>query len=1165
MQSSMWVRKSLWKCSLLGVSLALLVTTEVRGAQNDERAADLQAPVVRPLHHTVTVSIDDLLLDEALQVLEAQAGVGLIYSPTRLPGHRVTCECADLRVWQVLERLLRHSGMRFSELGKFIVIEPGERGQLSLTPTLAQDRTPLTPSQLNGGSSMRQMFRSSSGRALAGALGGIVLSAAPLAAQTGTITGQVSDSQTGQPVAAAQVFINTLSLGVLTQQNGRYVLANVPPGPHDVSVRRIGFRDVSQRVVVGAGESVNIDFLITQAALQLDQIVVTGTPGGTQRRAVGNVVASISAEDLTERAPINNMQDLLTGRTPGVNFGRASGNIGGGSEVRIRGFSSLTLGQQPLIYVDGVRVDNSSSLGPALRGAADRQGSALDDINPDDIESIEVIKGPAAATLYGTEASAGVIQIITKRGASGAPEFNLSVTQGTNFMIDPAGKFGMQYGTDPATGALIEGFDGYRNVYEYEKEVHGRDHFQYGHNQAYNLSARGGTDLIRYFVSGTYHDNEGIVSYNYDQRLALRANLSALLSDNLNIDVSTSYTNGLTSYAQQLSEPGGIWEIMLWGQPALKDSNRRGFMRYTPEEIATVSATRDYSRFTGSATFTHDLGGWLRQRLIMGMDHSADENQVLVPRHAQGTASAFGGIGLGEVSLDRPTNRETTLDYAVSANYRLNDALGFTTSVGAQYYRSMRNVLLTRASVFAAPSLRSIAGATGSPFVTQTLVENKTLGIYIQQELSLNNRVFLTAAVRGDDNSAFGSAYDAAIYPKVSATWVVSEEPFWMLPQVSTLRLRSALGQSGRQPDTFDAVTLYQPTTGRGGQPAMLPQTFGNPNVGPEVSTEVEVGFDYGLFEDRFSGEFTYYHQRTTDALSNLPLAPTLGFSGAEVVNIGQLNNWGWEATMNARVVTRPRWSFDLGLAGTHNMNKIIDLGPRPETANIRVGVPFPIETSAIILSADPNPSGSGRPVNVMCDSGTGPGGLYPGGPAVPCNDPSVLSKRLIIGTRFPTHTWNVDGTFSLGQSVQLFALMQGEHGRTGQTTNLWCRFAGCFNNARVANTLDDPIYIESEVFRLEHPNDRTLVGLYDASFWKLRQVGARYSLPGAVVRYLGTERASLSMSGNNLWTIWVAQKHLYDGVPIPDPELQNVTGTGADLGQMPGLASFTVRLDITF
>src|SRR5690606_39054936 len=344
--------------------------------------------------------------------------------------------------------------------------------------------------------------------------------AASVEAQTGTVTGRVVDSQTMQPLASAQVTIPELSVGVLTQQNGRYVLTNVPAGTHTLSVQRIGYRTVTAAVTVVDGGSVERDFEIAEEALALDEIIVTGTPGGTQRRAIGNAVTRVKAEQFVERQAVASMQDLLSSRTPGLDFMRASGNIGTGSQIRIRGVNSLELGSQPLIYVDGVRVDNSTNKGPELSGRGSAT-SALDDINPDDIASIEVIKGPAAATLYGTEASAGVIQILTKKGQAGAPQFSLTVTQGTNFLMDPAGKIGDQYYLD--SNGDLQSF----NLYEVEKS-RGNDVFQYGHTQGYGLSVRGGSDAIRYYLSGDFDDQVGIIDYNTNQRMNVRANVGVL-------------------------------------------------------------------------------------------------------------------------------------------------------------------------------------------------------------------------------------------------------------------------------------------------------------------------------------------------------------------------------------------------------------------------------------------------------------------------------------------------------------------------------------------------------------------------------------------------------------------------------------------------------------
>ncbi len=240
------------------------------------------------------------------------------------------------------------------------------------------------------------------------------------AQQGGTVTGRVVDASTLEPIAAVQVFISALDLGGLTQQNGRYLLQNVPAGTHTLSVSRIGYRTVEAQVTVAGGQTVEQNFGVAQEALQLDAIVVTGTPGGTQRRAIGNAVVTIDAAAITAQVPITSMQQMLAARTPGLNFTRQDGSTGVGSAINIRGFSSISIGNQPLIYVDGIRVDKSFGLGPdngisGFRDAGGQGGSALDDINPNDIESIEIIKGPAAATLYGTEASAGVIQIITKK------------------------------------------------------------------------------------------------------------------------------------------------------------------------------------------------------------------------------------------------------------------------------------------------------------------------------------------------------------------------------------------------------------------------------------------------------------------------------------------------------------------------------------------------------------------------------------------------------------------------------------------------------------------------------------------------------------------------------------------------------------------------------
>src|SRR5690606_31211993 len=248
------------------------------------------------------------------------------------------------------------------------------------------------------------------------------------------------------------------------------------------------------------------------------------------------------------------------------------------------------------------------------------------------------------------------------------------------------------------------------NIYEHERDVHGNEIFQTGHTQSYSLSVRGGTDVVRYFVSGSWDDSQGVVDYNWDENLSARANIGVVLAEGLNFDVTAGYTAGRTSYLQQIQE-GTIWENLQWAQGRNLDTPLRGFLRYRPEDIATVSATRDASRFTGTVSMTHTPTSWFAQRVIAGLDRTADENQTLIPRHPDGAAGPFQNLSLGRVALDRPLKKYSSIDYSASARYPLRAGVDLTTSIGLQYYSNELNTVTGEGSNFASPAIRSIEGA----------------------------------------------------------------------------------------------------------------------------------------------------------------------------------------------------------------------------------------------------------------------------------------------------------------------------------------------------------------------------------------------------------------------------------------------------------------------
>ena len=252
------------------------------------------------------------------------------------------------------------------------------------------------------------------------ALAALVLAPTVLEAQTGSIRGEVVDAVTQRPIGGAQVEIVDTRQGGLTNTSGQFLVLNVPVGDHEVRIQFIGFATMSQTVSVASGETAVLDFELARAALQLDQIVVTGTAQETQARSVGNTVSTIDAAEIVEIAPISTVQELLTARTPGLTLMSNSGQAGSSSKLRIRGAGSLAAGLQPVVYVDGIRMKSGTQGGLDVSWGGAQGTDALDFLNPNDIESIETIKGPAASTLYGADAAGGVIQIITKKGRAGS-------------------------------------------------------------------------------------------------------------------------------------------------------------------------------------------------------------------------------------------------------------------------------------------------------------------------------------------------------------------------------------------------------------------------------------------------------------------------------------------------------------------------------------------------------------------------------------------------------------------------------------------------------------------------------------------------------------------------------------------------------------------------
>jgi len=978
------------------------------------------------------------------------------------------------------------------------------------------------------------------------------------------IGGRVLDATTNQPIAGAQVSVVGTGRGGLTQANGRFLILNVEQPSVTLEVVNLGYQTWSEQVDRG---TVDLVIRLEPRALELDAVVVTGTAGQQQARALGNTVGSVPAEKLTQVSPLANVESLLTGSVPGVNVGVGGGEVGTGSNIRIRGASSISLSSQPLLYVDGVRVNgNNADVGGGIGGVGvdnSTPPSRLNDINPDDIASIEVIKGPAAATLYGTEASNGVINIITKRGDRGAPQFSLTVKQGTNWLPDPEEYFPNTYFRCQGTsGDCTPGEVTPFNVLREDRLRNGREVFQNGHAQGYAASVSGGTEDLRYYFSGDWDRDEGVVDYNWQNNLRGRGNLNWTPRADLDLSFGIS---GVRSKLESASANQPITTAILWscfggceqgsGANNPVDGPARGYIGYLPEVLAdSVDGFQSVNRTIYNFSGTHRLTEWFTHRLTWGADWTETNNtQLYRPINGPGHF-----VPQGSKSALRQTTKFITVDYSGTATYAPNDDVEFATSAGVQYYEKEEDWIFAEGENFAVATLETVSSGALKD-AEEGFLENKTLGAYVQEQFSWKNRLFLTAAARGDDNSAFGRNFDFVLYPKFSASWVISEEPFFVEQDlVQNLRLRAAWGQAGQQPDVFAALRTFTPAVGPGGSSTIRPESVGNVDLEPEVGSEFEVGFDASFLDDRVGVEVTYYDQTRDNAIIQVPVQPSIGFPGTQFQNIGEITNSGWELGLNAALARRADWDLDLNLTVSTNSNEITSMGglapqilnaanPTTGWAGQYYAEGFPLGSIFLknVVSADIQGSGaSAVGTNVMCEGGTvipnTPGLSRGGGGAVPCDEAPFIFQ----GAPIPTREISGGLTLTLFNDLQIYGQVdyQGGHTMVNGTAAGAHTF---FKVTREIQERDDPILLGYEALGSEGMNQ---TGLIDASFAKLRRIAATWTVPERFAGQIGAQRLQLTLAAHNLWTIWQATDEVF-GYPIRDPEQRDTNAVGSDPG----------------
>jgi TonB-dependent SusC/RagA subfamily outer membrane receptor len=958
--------------------------------------------------------------------------------------------------------------------------------------------------------------------------------AATLGAQatTGTLRGRVTEGVSGRGVPEAQVTVNGTRLGAITNANGDFTLAAVPAGSRTITARRIGYQPVERTIVVGAGDNDIGSIALQVSAVNLNEVVVTGTGTATEKRAVGTNIATVDS-GLIARAQAVTIDQAMQGKIAGAQITQNSGSPGGGGiSVRLRGVNSFISGSDPLYIIDGVIVDNGSAQLADLGGRSNPQ-NRLADLNPDDIEHIEVTRGAAAAALYGSRANNGVVQIFTKRGNIGKPRFTAS-TRFSMSQLREQQPFNFYPFNE--NGLPVKRYNYQDNIF----------HTAPGNEQ--NLTVEGGNDQTRYYISGNFMDEDGIMRSTSSRRAGARVNLQQQLASRLIGNVTANYVtthNELQAFGEQ--NDYGIMGSLFFAPTNVNFFPVNGIYPLPPAlgtnpllAIDRIRNPQSVERFIGSTKLTWTPLANLLADYTLGIDNTGFEQRQFVPRNAVlGTAPLATGRAQSVFQNSRVINQDGVASYT----WRPVGPFDLRTTAGFNY--TSQRVRMTQATANGLAPVGELVSAGSIFSAAQTDVELRTLGFYGQQELAWRNQLFLTGGVRYDASSTFAPSERWQAFPKLSASYVAIDNKAGVL---NNLRLRSALGWAGSQPSILNAYSQFITYTQLpfAGRPGFVNDvTYGNPNLRNERAREWEVGTDAGFVDGRVSAEATYYNRLVSDLLFFRPLPTSTGFS-RQFAPIGSMSNKGVELMLHTTNLDRPNVNWSSTITYTTNKNLVESLsiqdfqsaGGYPN--RIRAGYPAGVFygsyaardclTGALLTDS----LGRYRRSNQTVDMGA----TLAQREAIShgtCND----SLNAIIGDPNPKWMGSFLNEVTILKTIRLRALLDGVFGNKIMNLSTRAQNAGIASNSK---TYERELLPYGDPRKLSPGFNARTQGIFeywieDGTFVKLRELAASYTVDASLVRRYFKDGIDLTLSGRNLY-VWTD----YSGY---DPEI-NLFGTNA-------------------
>jgi len=997
------------------------------------------------------------------------------------------------------------------------------------------------------------------------------------------ISGKITDASNNDPIPGVVVKILNTNLATSTNANGAYSFSvDLAAGNYQLQFSFVGYKSKTQAVVLGNADQVQSNATLGADAVGLDEVIVTGTSAGTTRKQLGSYVSTVKGDDLN-KAPSGNALASLQGKTPGAQISQNSGDPAGGISVRLRGVSSVNSSSDPLYIIDGVIVNNSTTRVTNTSGNYDGGGSGtggngnfvgsigqnrMVDINPADIDRIEVLNGAAAAAIYGSRANAGVIQIFTKRGKTGTPQvsFNTSLTISELRKQIEVNQSPTKFG-GPTDGPTAQTQDvlspALTNTtavtrYNYQDYI-----FRTGVGTDNSVSVSGGNDNTKFYTSAGYFSNQGIIKNTDFTRMNFRANLDQTISKWAKLTAGFNYVhsdanekpdgNSFFSPMNSVTILGNFHDIFARDALGnLKAVGERG--RVNPVSVIEDIKQRQFTnRIIANTGLKLTPVKNLTIDYTMGVDNTIQNGTTYIPPFAYNVSTGFygGGAGLdpslnGYASAANATSTLFNNELNFTYDSKITELLSSTTQLGGsyQYQKELYSLLNGRGL---APFVQVVNGASTILPNNDSRSEFSISGAYLQQNFKYKDHLFLTGAIRVDQSTVFGEENRTQYYPKANVSYVLSSADYWKDLGVSSwwnaFKLRAAYGQSGNLTGigAYSRFNVYSPGALNSKTSLTSLTGLANTKVKPERQRELELGTDMSFFNNRLGLTFSYYDKSVTDLLLEVVIAPTTGYTSLLDNISGKLKNRGVELMLTGVPLRSDDFSWTSTVIFNRNRNKIVGSGAQ-RLISTNAGAPVSVT--------------DGYPIGVFYGTyfeRTSDGNIATNAAGIPLTAGQAAGnvQRKVIGDPNPDYTGSFVNDFTykkLSLHVQLDAVQGGD------VWNADWRTRQGVGNGKVAEAEQRGLLPRGYVAGAYNVEEWRID---DGSFVKLREVSLSYNI--GKVKFI--KNLTVNVSGRNLFS--------WDNYKGYDPELnsggQSTLLRNIDFGSVPIPRTFSFGLQARF